>query len=197
MGYHRAFPDAHIVGVDIVPQPDYPFDFRLGDALIGDFSSFDLIHASPPCQHFTRYRNVHKDITDRYEDLIPATRDVLVSNGSSYIIENVPNSPIAKDLELCGSMFNLDIRRHSWFEYGNMEPPILFPPQNHLNPRKFKPSSNRSNLRRTIEIGAWNEPLELQQQAMECEWITDLRQLSEAIPPAYTQWIGEQINERT
>ena len=188
MGYHRAgFDD--IVGIDNVPQPNYPFPFIQADALTPpvDLGTFDLIHASPPCQHFTRYRNVHKDITSRYVDCLPETRELLAA--VPHIIENVPG-PVRQALELCGSMFGLDVRRHRWFEYGNAEPPVLVPPHNHLLPRRFKSSTGRRNLRRTIEVGAWDESLETQQSAMGIDWITDVRMLSEAIPPAYTEFIG-------
>jgi len=192
MGYHRAFPDAQIVGVDINPQPDYPFQFIQGDALVPpvDLDAFDLIHASPPCQHFTRYRNVHKDITDRYEDLLQDTRKMLV--GKVYVIENVPGAPLTPDVELCGSMFGLDVRRHRWFELSGFEVPLV-PPHNHLLPRRFKSSTGRVNLRRTIEVGAWDEPIALQQDAMGMLWVTDVRMLSEAIPPAYTEYIASWL----
>lgn len=196
MGYHHAHPDADIVGIDNVEQPDYPFEFIQADALHPpvDLDSFDLIHASPPCQHFTRYKNVHKDIEERYEDLIEPTRELL--KGRTYVLENVPGAPIRHDVELCGSMFGLDVRRHRIFELSGLSV-LLVPPHNHLLPRRFKSSSDRPNLRRTIEIGAWDEPLELQQQAMGMPWVTDLRQLSEAIPPAYTEFIGRHYVENT
>ncbi len=195
MGYHRAGFD-EIVGIDIVPQPDYPFAFVQADVLRPpvDLGAFDLVHASPPCQHFTRYRNVHKDITERYRDLIRPTRALLARYPS--VIENVPG-PIRHDLELCGSMFGLDVRRHRWFEFHNVYAPILTPPHNHLPPRRFKSSTGRPNLRRTIEIGAWDEPLDLQLAAMGIDWITDVRMLSEAIPPAYTEFIGRAFLEAT
>ena len=194
MGYHQAGFD-EIVGIDIAPQPDYPFTFVQADALASpvDLGAFDLVHASPPCQHFTRYRNVHPDITTRYADCLPETRVLLAA--VPHVIENVPG-PVRKDVELCGSMFRLDVRRHRWFEYGNTEPPILVPPHNHLPPRRFKSSTGRPNLRRTIEIGAWDESLERQQAAMGIDWITDLRMLSEAVPPAYTEYIGEAFLEQ-
>lgn len=72
MGYHRAFPDAEIVGVDIKPQPRYPFEFVQSDALEVDLAGFDLIHASPPCQSFTAYRRKGHGVGDGYRNLIPA-----------------------------------------------------------------------------------------------------------------------------
>ena len=72
----------------------------------------------------------------------------------------------------------------------------MVPPHNHLPPRRFKSSTGRPNLRRTIEVGAWDEPLDLQKQAMGVDWDIELRELSEAIPPAYTQYIGEAFLEQ-
>jgi DNA (cytosine-5)-methyltransferase 1 len=192
VGYHRVFPDAQIVGVDLAPQPDYPFRFIQGDATAPPvvLDAFDLIHASPPCQHFTRYRNNVKDIATRYSDHLAETQALLA--GRRYVIENVPGAPLRTDVELCGSMFGLDVRRHRVFELGGFEVPLV-PPHNHLLPRRFKPSTGRENLRRTIEIGAWNEPLRLQQQAMDMPWVSQVRQLSEAIPPAYTEYIASHL----
>src|SRR4051812_36097550 len=99
MGYYRA--GFHVVGVDICPQPNYPFEFIQVDALRAlsaviahdqvwfQGSSYDAIHASPPCQHFTKYGNGVKDIKERYEDLIEPTRELLKQTGLPYIIENV------------------------------------------------------------------------------------------------------------
>ena len=188
-----------IVGVDIESQPNYPFEFVKADAL--DLPSkpgpgdFDLIHASPPCQHFTKYRNAVKDITDRYEDLIEPTRELLEATGIPYIIENVRGAPIRPDLVLCGSMFGLDVRRHRWFELGGWD--AMAPGGcNHKGwARRFKSSTDRKNLRFTIEVGAWDEKLEDQKAAMGVDWPITVRELSEAIPPAYTKFIGEQFLE--
>lgn len=194
VGYHRAGFD--VVGVDIVEQPNYPFEFQQADALevlYNGVTGFDAIHASPPCQHYTRYRNAVKDITDRYEDLIAPTLWFLNRLGLPYVVENVPGAPIRPDLVLCGSMFGLDVRRHRWFELGGWD---SFAPGgcNHKGwRRQFKPSTGRQNLRYTIEVGAWDEPLDRQKAAMGVDWPITVRELSEAIPPAYTEWIGTQL----
>lgn len=194
VGYARA--GFEVVGVDIVDQPNYPFEFIQADATNPpvDLADFDLIHASPPCQHFTRYRNVHKDITERYEDLIEPTRALL--QGSPYIIENVPNAPIRKDVELCGSMFGLDVRRHRWFELGGWDASKA-PTCNHnvWVARPYKSSTGRKRGRFTCEVGSWDEPLEVQKRAMGVDWPIEVRELSEAIPPAYTYWLGHAFRE--
>lgn len=194
MGYTRA--GFEVVGVDIEPQPHYPFEFHQADAMTYPLDGFDIIHASPPCQHFTRYRNNVKDITDRYDDLLEPTRRRLLEHGTPFVIENVPGAPMTAHLQLCGSMFGLDVRRHRWFEVHGPGM-ILTPPCNHgiWTRRKYKQASNRDRGRFTIEVGAWDEPLEVQRRCMGVDWPMTLRELSEAIPPAYTEWIGARLME--
>lgn len=105
--------------------------------------------------------------------------------------ENVEGAPLTGwVVRLCGSSFGLDVRRHRLFE-SNVS--ILVPPCDHgwQTPR-FPPASNRTNLRRTVEVGVWRIPLDVQQRAMGINWTT-LEELSEAIPPAYTEHIGRQL----
>jgi len=190
VGYRQA--GFEVVGVDIAPQPHYPFEFHQADALTHPLGGFDAIHASPPCQHFTRYRNAVKDITERYEDLIVPTRLRLQASGLPWVIENVPGAPIRPDVVLCGSAFGLDVRRHRWFELSPGLPMVMSPPCQHgvWWRRRFKSSSGRINQRFTCEVGAWDEPLEIQKAAMGVDWTITVRELSEAIPPAYTAYIG-------
>jgi DNA (cytosine-5)-methyltransferase 1 len=194
MGYHQAG-FTEIVGVDIEPQPNYPFEFIQADALAPPvrLEDFDLVHASPPCQHFTKYRNAVKDITERYEDVVAPTRRLLEGAGVSYVIENVPGAPIHPDVVLCGSMFGLDVRRHRWFELGGFSA-MSAGGCNHKGwARRFKSSTGRANLRYTIEVGSWDERLDDQKAAMGVDWPISVRELSEAIPPAYTEFIGTQF----
>lgn len=204
-GYQQA--GFYVVGVDIEDQPNYCGDeFVCMDALgWEDFGDFDLVHSSPPCQHFTAYRrnkSVNEGIEDRYENLIPETRELLQRLGVPFVIENLPKAPLRCDVQLCGSHFKtnpsspyMDIRRHRWFEVEGFV--IAQPKCDHKiwQKRKYKPSSNRTNKRFTIEIGAWNEPLPLQKACMGVNWEVTVRELSEAIPPAYTRYIGEQFME--
>ncbi len=198
MGYSLAGFD--VVGVDIAAQPEYPFAFIQGDALKyakEHGHEFDLIHASPPCQHFTKYNNCRKDLKERYEDLIEPTRQVLIELRKPYVIENVVGSPLLSPVVLCGSMFALDVRRHRLFE-SNFE--IYQPKCNHKlwEPNRFPGGRSRERgnarvlCRGTVEVGRWNIPIQTQQAAMGITWITDLRKLSESIPPAFTKFIGEQ-----
>lgn len=193
MGYHRA--GFEVVGVDKNPQPNYPFEHHVGDAIeyvLEHGHEFNAIHASPPCQLFTAYRRKGHGVGEGYLNLIPETRAALIEIGLPYVIENVEQarSELRDPVTLCGSSFGLDVRRHRLFE-SNF--PILTPPCDHAwqTPR-FTPASNRTNLRRTVEIGVWRIPLPVQQEAMGMDWTT-LPELSEAIPPAYTEWIGRQL----
>jgi DNA (cytosine-5)-methyltransferase 1 len=186
MGYHRA--GFEVVGVDIKPMPRFPFEFHQADALEYPLDGFDVVHASPPCQAFSAYRR-RKDIGKReYPNLIAATRARLT--GSPCVIENVPGAPLEAPITLCGSSFRLDVRRHRCFE---VRPAILAPPCDHewQTPR-FPCATNRANPRRTVEVGVWRIPLAVQQKAMGIDWMR-LEELSEAIPPAYTEYIGKQL----
>jgi DNA (cytosine-5)-methyltransferase 1 len=190
MGYHRAFPDAEIVGVDINPQPRYPFTFVQADAMTYPLDGFDFIHASPPCQAYTAYRRKGHGVGDGYPDLIAATRKRLQAAGVPYVIENVPGAPLLHSHQLCGSSFGLDVRRHRLFECSF---PLFVPRCRHdwQTPR-FAPATNRTNLRSTVEVGVWRIPLHVQQAAMGIDWMT-LTELAEAIPPAYAEHIGHAL----
>lgn len=194
MGYHRAGFD--VVGVDIAPQPNYPFEFHRGDALeyLAEHGhEFDVIHASPPCQQFTAYgRSDTKGWRDNYLNFLPQTQEALGQFDVPWVIENVPGAPLRAPVQLCGSSFHLDVRRHRLFE-SNVA--LEVPPCDHSRQTpRFAPASNRKNLRSTVEVGVWRIPLEVQQQAMGIDWTT-LRELSESIPPAYTEHIGRQLLE--
>lgn len=188
VGYHRAGFD--VTGVDVRSQPNYPFSFVETDALEFDLSGFDAVAASPPCQSFSAYRRKGHGVGDGYPDLIDQTRRLLQATGLPYVIENVLGAPLDSPITLCGSSFGLDVRRHRWFE-SNLA--LLAAPCDHSwqTPR-FPPATNRTNLRRTVEIGVWRIPLETQQRAMGIDWMT-LPELSQAIPPAFTEHIGRQL----
>jgi DNA (cytosine-5)-methyltransferase 1 len=191
MGYHRA--GFEVVGVDKAAQPRYPFRFMHDDALghLSDIDpdDWDAIHASPPCQSFTAYRRKGHGVGDNYEDLIEATRTALQMTGLPYVIENVEGAPLLDPVTFCGSSFGLDIRRHRLFE-SNV--PIVAPPCNHKwqTPR-FPQATNRANLRRTVEVGAYRTA-KLAPGAMGIDWM-ELGELSQAVPPAYTEFIGRQL----
>lgn len=202
MGYHRAGFD--VIGMDISAQPNYPFAYHLGDSLEwlaeGYAGDFDAIHASPPCQAYTAYRR--NGNVGAYPDLIGLTRDLLDTIGLPYVIENVTGSPLRDPVMVCGTMFDppMEIQRHRLFETNWPLAPPMWPCRHILNGKgrypggrsKERTGSNRGLCRRTIEIGTWDIPLDVQQQAMGMDWST-LEELSEAIPPAYMEFIGHKL----
>lgn len=201
MGYQRA--GFEVVGVDIRPQPNYPFKFHQWDALeflqavieSNDDDSrleFDAIHASPPCQAFTAYRRKGHGVGDSASNLIAQTRELLRATGRPYVIENVPGAPLRDPVLLCGSQFVLDVQRHRLFETNWDLEPHWCPCRHKLWADDRYPGATNRNGRRTVEIGVWRIPLEVQREAMDITWMT-LEELSEAIPPAYTEFIGHQL----
>lgn len=189
-GFARAGFD--IVGVDLAAQPRYPFHFIQADALefIDKYgSNFDFIHASPPCQAYSLLRFLHPGKV--YPDMIPQTREALIRSGVPWTIENVMEAPLAGRFVLCGAMFGLRTYRHRRFESSiHLEAPF--------HPRHLAPPAN--NERRK----AWNEgrPItvtgntgkKMASIALGIDWMTG-EELSQAIPPAYTEFIGRQVIE--
>ena len=119
VGYERAGFD--VVGVDIAPQPNYPFGFVQADALaaleVVPLTTVDAIHASPPCQAFSLATLYHgRENAEKYPDLIEPVRKLLLDTGLPFVIENVPGAPIRHDVLLCGEMFGLRVHRHRYFE---------------------------------------------------------------------------------
>jgi DNA (cytosine-5)-methyltransferase 1 len=193
-GYQRA--GFHVIGVDIEPQPNYCGDeFVQADALEflagGGMDRADAVHASPPCQNDTAYgrRPNHVRPVPR---LIGPVRELLEASGFPYAIENVPGAPLRDPVTLCGSSFGLDVRRHRLFE-SNV--PLLVPPCDHgwQTPRFPAATNRKPNSRCTVEVGVWRIPLGVQKLAMGVDWDVTLEELSEAIPPAYTELIGGQL----
>ena len=198
VGYHRAGFD--VIGVDLKAQPDYPFTFIRGNALdaLGDRAWLDrlghaAVHASPPCQAtaaITRGTNAH--LADRYPDLYPAVRAMLDAAGLPYVIENPSARP---DAVLCGEMFGLGVIRHRRFELGHV-PGVLAP--------AHKPHRGRVRGWRHGQYfdgpyvaaygnGGGKASVAELREAMGIDWSHDRAQLVEAIPPAYTEWIGAQL----
>lgn len=176
MGYARAGFD--VVGVDIKPQPHYPFAFVRGDALNPpvDLGAFDAIHASPPCQHYSRATAWVGD-RSTHPDLIGPTRDILESAGLPYVMENVEDARrlLREPVMLCGSMFGLPIRRHRYFEAPTLPFALHAACQHH--PDDFSHDHGGKQTERVYS------------DAMGCDWMT-VHEAREAIPPAYTEYLG-------
>lgn len=189
MGYHRA--GFEVVGVDIQPQPNYPFEFIQGDALEWDDRNFDAIHASPPCQAFSFASLHHRDTATKYPDLIVPIRSLLEATELPYVIENVMGSPLRRDLLLCGEMFGLRLHRHRVFEIGRW---FVFAQPHGRHTRKA--ADNNCDLRpeRTRMVVGHYADHDSASDAMGITWMTR-DELREAIPPAYTEFIGEQLIE--
>lgn len=193
MGYHRA--GFEVVGVDIKPQPHYPFEFHQADALTYPLDGFDAIHASPPCQEVSSTRHLRdaQGKKGRTINLIPETRRRLTSSGLCYVIENVPRAPLENPIWLCGSMFGLAVergplRRHRGFESCA---PLSAPVDTHL--AEGRPLGVYGSMRDDIPHGGRTvESLAEGQSLMGIDWMR-WSELVEAIPPAYTEWIGRQI----
>jgi len=202
MGLHRA--GFEVVGVDIRPQPNYPFEFHQADALTYPLDGFDFIWASPPCQAHTALK-VMKNAR-KHEDLIPQTRAKLEASGLPYVMENVFGAPLLPDrtFMLCGTMFGLasgdgDLRRHRYFET-NMAIPLT-PECNHARPKTIgiygskvrdialeKRHYSKDKATRGAPVGVVL-PKEVGFEAMDIHWMSQA-ELSQAIPPAYSEFIG-------
>lgn len=192
MGYHRAGFD--VIGVDLDPQPLYPFRFVQADwsgglaTVIAEGRPIALVHASPPCQRYTTGGRVKN--REQRPDLIGPVRALLRGLGIPHVIENVPEAPLERPTVLCGSTFGLQVRRHRLFETSFELPP---PPacrhkeQGPIVGVYGRPHGN---------AGAWPGMLpgnhDTWSRAMGIDWM-DVDGLAQAIPPAYTQWIGERF----
>ncbi|HZN71414.1 MAG TPA: DNA cytosine methyltransferase [Micromonosporaceae bacterium] len=199
VGYHRAGYD--VWGVDLYPHKDYPYRLTVADALdvLTDapfLALFDVIHASPPCQEHTRAKHLRAaqggTVREDAHDLIGPVRAALAAWGGPYVIENVPGAPIRPDVLLCGSAFGLKVRRHRWFE-SNM-PLGLQPGCRHAE--QGRPVGVYGSAADEIPDGGRTaRTVKEAGEAMGTEWVTRWADQVEAIPPAYTQWVGEQIRD--
>lgn len=195
VGYAEA--GFEVVGVDIKPQPHYPFEFIQADALTVLLDGFDVIHASPPCQpHVKGMRAVNQKLGRRmkHEDLIATVRGRLRLSGLPYVIENAEGAPLLEPVRLCGTSFGQPLRRHRLFE-SNM--PILGSHCAHGNFRekRYWTSWVKDGERvRATTVQVYGNGAETHEwgPAMGIDWMTPA-ELKEAIPPFYTTWIGQQI----
>jgi DNA (cytosine-5)-methyltransferase 1 len=184
MGLSKAFNTQDITGVDILPQKKYPFKFIRASALEVDLSGYDFIWASPPCQAFTKARKLQGNT---HADLVDPIRQRLIKSKTPYCIENVVGAPLINPIMLCGTMFNLQTYRHRLFECSF---PIFEPP--HL-----KHTVKQAKMGRPVKPGEFIQVvgnftgIEFAKKAMGIDWLGQ-KELAQAIPPAYSEYIGKQ-----
>lgn len=210
MGLHKA--GFEVVGVDLRPQPRYPFEFHQADALTFPLDGFDFIWASPPCQAHTAMKTMHN--AKEHEDLIPETRERLRSSGIPYVIENVVGAPLSNTFLLCGTMFGLgvedaDLQRHRIFEpsfHVGLLPQCQHGARatigvygGHVRNRKRARTigvygEGARDSRRKFDKGVPDFTVDQGREAMGIDWMT-IAELSQAIPPAYAEFIGRAAIE--
>jgi DNA (cytosine-5)-methyltransferase 1 len=210
VGYARAGFD--VIGVDVEDQPAYPFEFFQADAFevmaaferdldcwVWDEWRIDAVHASPPCQAFTAMGKMWN--SKEHGDLLTPTRELLEATGLPYVIENVPGAPVVGHVTLCGTAFGLgageyELRRHRHFETNF---PVMVPPCQHRKPTlgiygdhaRDRRRVEGENPERGRQFPA-GEGLRLAREAMEMPW-ANWRGLSQAVPPAFTEHIGQYL----
>jgi len=194
MGLHRAGFD--VIGVDIKPQPRYPFAFIQGDALKPPvrLSDFDLVWASPPCQaHSSIAKQNRKRRPDTYHhpDLVADTR-ALISSARTWVIENVIGAPLVSPVMLCGSMFGLDVKRHRIFEAPFLIPTGQCVHRNHAP--KYRSLDKRRAFAPARFVGVHGHlnyagEKQIRQRAMGIDWMNDY-ELTQSIPPDYSEHVG-------
>lgn len=204
VGYDRAGFD--VMGVDIEPHSDYPFALIVEDALEflaksspGYLAKFDVIHASPPCQAMTTMSNRWRGKggrADEHINLIPEVRDALEQWGGPYVIENVPGARkhLRNPITLHGGMFGLGVYRPRLFECN--WPAMSYKaaaPVNPIGVYGATPDGRRLMTRSDGSEQRAPRSLEEAQTAMGIDWMTDFRDIAEAVPPAYTEYLGAQL----
>ena len=219
MGFHQYFgEDCEITGVDWKPQKNYPFQFVQGDAinyLKNNWQKFNYIHASPPCQKFSAMtKGRWQDRLEEHPDLIAPTREILITTGKPYDIENVEGAKneLINPTMLCGTMFGLQtqfgsqLRRHRYFElsWGTIPTPAC----DHKDGSVigvYGGGQNPSRKKYPATIGVWGNSggssnrdgllgfsTQDRRDAMGIQWMSG-KELSQAIPPAYTKYIAQFI----
>lgn len=194
MGYHQA--GFEVVGVDIEPRPNYPFEFIQADAMTFPLDGFDAIHASPPCQFASMSTIGLRNAGKVYPDLLAPTRERLLAQSTPWVIENVPGAPMRADYLLCGSQFGLMLVRHRLFEVSwgplvtlELQQPCTHDSRalsvtGHGTPTWVREKRAKRGLK-DPSVNEWRE-------SMGMPWASR-KGLSQAIPPAYTEYIGKQL----
>ena len=196
VGYNRA--GFEVVGVDNAIQLDYPFTCVITDALdyVADhWREFDAIHASPPCQASTALTK-GTNSGRVYAQLIPETRRLLHATGLPTILENVQGSDLRRDLTLCGEMFGLDVIRHRYFEVTGFaaNQPAHIPHRGRVRGWRHGTYHDGPYLA-VYGDGGGKGTVDEWRAAMGIDWTDDRKAIAEAIPPAYTEYVGHWLHE--
>lgn len=205
-GYHDA--GFEVVGVDIVDRPNYPYEFIKADALeilkdVTFISQFDAIHASPPCQCYSKLKYLSGNV-EKWEaehvDLVASTRELLIKTGKPYIMENVEGSPLINPIKLCGSQFeNMYTQRPRLFESNiplkKPDAPVVrhktlklgegFAEDGYITVAGTRPPKGMNEIQAKLYYGFALGGI---------DWMS-LEELTQAIPPVYTCFLGKQIIE--
>lgn len=193
-GASKGYNDAgfEVFGVDHKPMKNYLYSFTQADALdilrYEDLSEFDVIHASPPCQRYSqnRFTSVEKGLN--HPDYIVEVRQLLQQTGKLYVIENVEGAPLQYPIMLCGTMFDLEFFRHRIFESN-----LLLLSQKHLQHNvKCSPQGRKPEAGKMMTITGCFSGVEEARRRMQIDWMVR-DELSQAIPPAYTEYLGKQL----
>lgn len=186
-GYHRA--GFEVVGVDIKPQPHYPFEFHQADALTYPLEGFDAYHASPPCQFGSMATQQWRKAGREYPNHIPATRERLVQTGKPFVIENVVGEPYLKNpCKLNGAFFGKMLRRTRYFETSFPFDFVLLPTEGRSSFRMGRPVKEGDII---TPVGHFSN-IPYARKVMEIGWMNQ-GELAQAIPPAYTEYIGKYL----
>jgi DNA (cytosine-5)-methyltransferase 1 len=207
VGYHRAGFD--VVGVDLRPQPRYPFPFIQSGAVqalqallrcggledstgrVWTLSDFAAIHASPPCQAFSVGRRIHQS-GHKHPDLVEPCRQLLDAIGLPWVMENVIGAPLRDAAVLCGLMFGLKVIRHRQFEASF----LLLSPPHPQHPKGNLTNSNQgysTGEHGFVCVAGNNFVREAGARAMGIDWMQTRKELAQAIPPAFTEYVGRQL----
>ena len=177
-----------VFGVDIKPQPRYPFDFIQADALAFPLEGYDFIWASPPCQNYSITKALFRGQKRDHRSLIRPIRRRLAAQNAPYVIENVMGAPLRDPIMLCGTMFGLRVYRHRIFECSFQIQAPEHPKHTHGSTGSHRGYSRGNPM---VCVVGHNFKKEEGEIAMGIDWMASRAQLAQAIPPAYAKFIGE------
>lgn len=192
MGYHLA--GFEVVGVDLNPQPNYPFQFVQADALTFPLGDFDVVVSSPPCPGYSKATAFHRGARSKHPLFIEPIRERFIASGLPYVIENVEGAPLHDPLLLCGTMFGLRSIRHRLFE-SNVS--LVVPHHPDLCTEHLVKCASPAAIPKGLEYwsigGHFGQKDRAQREGLGIDWMMTVDEIKNAIPPAYTRWIGVQL----